>query len=132
MILKETFKSDENGATCLICKTSHSIGKTIYPNPKCNCGNLIFDITPYYVRILINWNYVLVENKDNWEVEILNQIKLNGKPTHVKNNINNDERFSLAMQNVDRNDIVSREEIMKIYKKILRLYEPQDFKLYIL
>ena len=81
---KITHSIDDNSATCLICNTKHFKGKPIIPHPNCTCGNLNFDITPYYVRVLINWYYVLVESEDNWEKEILNQITINKKPTYIK------------------------------------------------
>ncbi|MDF4221073.1 hypothetical protein PXC01_05700 [Maribacter sp. M208] len=81
-----TFIGDETKATCLICNTSYYNGNPIIPQPSCDCGNIpYFDITPAYVRFAINFPLVTVSNLDNWQIEILGQIKNYGHPLHYRN-----------------------------------------------
>lgn len=81
----QTFHSDNNGATCLICSTTYHTGTPIWPQPSCECGNIeFFDITPQYVRIGITWFYIKHPTLKNWNKEILEQIKTEGKPTYTE------------------------------------------------
>jgi hypothetical protein len=81
-----TFTGDETKATCLICNTTYCNGDPIIPQPSCNCGNIpYFDITPAYVRFAINFPLVTVSRIDDWQIEILEQIKNYGHPLNYKN-----------------------------------------------
>lgn len=79
-----TIFNDDKKVTCLICNTSHTIGKRVFPLPKCKCGNIsFFDITESYIRYCFNWYKVFVTSKENWQLEILKQISENDKPSRV-------------------------------------------------
>ncbi len=118
-----TIFSDNNSTTCLICNTTYKKGKPIIPFPKCECGNIsFFDITEHYVRFAFNWWQVKVRSKKTWREEILNQILKNGKPDFVVDFKDEEERLDfdlyLLMQESDRNDTVSKKEVMEILKKV--------------
>lgn len=84
MKIIKTISCTNKRASCLICNTTYRCGKSIIPLPSCKCGNIpFFDVTEHHVRFAINWEFVKVDSKNNWQKQVLNQIEQCGKPKAV-------------------------------------------------
>lgn len=83
----ETTSGSKDHAGCLICGTTYHVGRHIHPQPKCKCGNIIFfDITPYYVRIGVDWPFIKVEDENNWKEIVLKELEQFGRPKYLTEN----------------------------------------------
>lgn len=83
MVIIKTFENTAKFCKCLICNTKYENGPRIISMPFCKCGNLQFDITPNYVRILIKNCFLKHSTGEDWQEEVLHEIEAIGTPKNA-------------------------------------------------